>query len=331
VTKQRLSVVLCTYNGWSFLDDQLRSIGEQTRLPDELVVSDDASTDDTAELVHEFAARAPFPVRMHVNERNIGTRKNFEQAIGLAEGEVIALANQDDVWLPEKLERTETLLTRSSDIGLVFTDAMVVDDHLNPTGRSMFELIPFQPEARRKVREGSAFEVLLAGNVVQDPTSAFWARFRSRIFPLPKEWMHDHWIALVVSMSARLDFIEEPMMLYRQHGGSQLGAPAVRSRGLTRFRLEAETFRNRDRALYSHEIRALEVLRERLLDLGTDQSHRDPLSLVEDKLKHIEARSQMPASFLRRLGIVATELASGRYRRYSRGLLSAARDLLFRE
>ena len=92
------SVAMCTYNGARFLGAQLASVAAQARAPDELVVCDDRSTDETARVVEEFAAAAPFRVRLHVNERNLGTTRNFERAVSLCEGDLIALSDQDDVW-----------------------------------------------------------------------------------------------------------------------------------------------------------------------------------------------------------------------------------------
>ena len=103
----RFSVAMCTYNGARFVAEQLESVAAQTRPPSELVVCDDRSTDGTARLVEQFAARAPFPVRLFVNERNLGSTANFGRAVTLAEGDLVALCDQDDVWRPEKLEPTE--------------------------------------------------------------------------------------------------------------------------------------------------------------------------------------------------------------------------------
>src|SRR5882724_11959920 len=95
---QRISVAMCTYNGAGFLSEQLESIAAQTRLPDELVICDDRSTDESVEIVRNFARHTPFSVRLEMNEENLGSTKNFEKSIGLCQGEIIALADQDDVW-----------------------------------------------------------------------------------------------------------------------------------------------------------------------------------------------------------------------------------------
>src|SRR2546426_7664709 len=101
----RLSVVMCTYNGAKYLDDQLRSLEKHSRPPDEIIFLDDCSTDSTADIIAAFASRAPFEVHLYVNPQNLGTTKNFEAAIRRCTGDVVALADQDDFWLPHKLDR----------------------------------------------------------------------------------------------------------------------------------------------------------------------------------------------------------------------------------
>lgn len=115
-----LSVAMCTYNGEEYLWEQLLSIAEQTRLPDELIVCDDSSTDTTLQILNEFQKMAPFSVRIYCNEAKLGPSKNFEKAITLCSGDVIALSDQDDVWLPRKLERLEKLLEDHLEAGLRF-------------------------------------------------------------------------------------------------------------------------------------------------------------------------------------------------------------------
>src|SRR5713101_1538304 len=110
MNKMYLSVAMCTYYGARFLQEQLESIAAQTRLPDELVVCDDRSADGSVEIVRNFAKSAPFPVQLEINETNLGAIKNFEKAIGLCEGETIALADQDDIWKPQKLSRLSVAL-----------------------------------------------------------------------------------------------------------------------------------------------------------------------------------------------------------------------------
>ena len=96
---------MCTFNGAEFLPAQLESILAQTRPPDEIVVCDDASTDETTGILRSFAADS---VKLKFNQQNVGSVKNFEQAISLCTGDVIALSDQDDVWREDKLELIES-------------------------------------------------------------------------------------------------------------------------------------------------------------------------------------------------------------------------------
>src|SRR5712691_364539 len=159
----KISVAMCTYNGALHLREQIDSIAAQTRIPDELIVCDDNSTDETVRIVSRFATSASFPVRLCVNEQNVGSTRNFERAIRLCEGDVIALSDQDDVWLPEKLRRIEDSFLREPGVGLVFTDAEVVDEHLRPLGYHLWESVGFDNNHRRLVRTGRVLDVLLPG------------------------------------------------------------------------------------------------------------------------------------------------------------------------
>src|SRR5258708_997920 len=123
----RISVAMCTYNGVRFLPEQLESIAAQTRLPDELVVCDDRSTDESVEIIRQFAHRAPFAVRLEINANNRGVTKNFQKAIELCQGDVIALADQDDVWKAQKLQRIVEALEKSPQCILVFSDGECID------------------------------------------------------------------------------------------------------------------------------------------------------------------------------------------------------------
>src|SRR3712207_5958138 len=148
------SVAMCTYNGARFLGAQLASVAAQTRTPDELVVCDDRSTDETARVVRDFAKSAPFPVRLHVNEENLGSTRNFERAVSMCEGDLIALCDQDDVWLPQKLARLEEEFARDASALAVFSDAGVVDEEARPAGQGLWESVGVRPEELARISEG---------------------------------------------------------------------------------------------------------------------------------------------------------------------------------
>jgi glycosyltransferase involved in cell wall biosynthesis len=118
-----IGVALCTYNGERYVREQVRSIFAQTRLPDLLLACDDASHDGTVAALEELAAQAPFPVRIVRNSANLGFRRNFEEAISGCDADIIVLADQDDWWCPEKLEKIETAFERDPSAAAVFSDA----------------------------------------------------------------------------------------------------------------------------------------------------------------------------------------------------------------
>src|ERR1700751_2230018 len=103
--KLTISVALCAYNSSRYGEEQLESIASQSRLPDEVVICDDDSVDDTPSILERFRKEAPFDVRIHRNETNLGVTRNFEKAIALCSGDIIALSDCDDVWRGDKLER----------------------------------------------------------------------------------------------------------------------------------------------------------------------------------------------------------------------------------
>ena len=124
----QISVAMCTYNGADFLSAQLASIAEQTRVPDKVVICDDASTDKTRAVLESFARTSAIRVSLYFSDQNTGSVKNFERAIGLCTGDVIALSDQDDVWNGNKLERIEQSFRDNAAVGSVFSDAELVDD-----------------------------------------------------------------------------------------------------------------------------------------------------------------------------------------------------------
>jgi len=322
--KHRLSVALCTYNGARYLEEQLNSIAGQTCRPDELVVCDDHSADSTAEIIRAFQLKAPFPVHFTVNEENLGSTKNFDKAINLCRGDIIALSDQDDVWQPEKLKLIMAKFLDRPEVGAVFTDAEVVNEYLRPMGYRLWESKGFSPAEQKKVFRGRAFEVLLKHNVVTGATMAFRSDFRKFFSPVPASWVHDGWIALIIAAYADLVIVHEPLIKYRQHLNQQLGAV---KKG---FYKQAIMSRQTDAKTYiSHYDRYMSALERLLKNYNLYPCNREALSHLEEKLKHLKVRSNMPARKLLRLPAILKELVTLRYFRYSNGWKSAARDLLF--
>jgi glycosyltransferase involved in cell wall biosynthesis len=226
-TKLQIAVAMCTYNGEKYLREQLVSLAQQTRLPDELVICDDCSSDATPDIIEEFSRTAPFPVRFFRNSINLRSTKNFEQAIALCEGDFIALCDQDDIWLPEKLARELAIMESDPSLGGVFCDGELIDASSHPIGKRLWTNVFFTPREQGRFQSGCGVEVLLKRNVVTGATFMFRARLRPLFMPIPAIWVHDGWIAWMLLAHSKLTFIPEPLMQYRLHAGQQIGVEAV--------------------------------------------------------------------------------------------------------
>ena len=130
----KISIAMTSYNGSEHLHEQLTSFLDQDHLPDELIVCDDGSTDDTLEILKEFSLASPFDVRIFSNKQNLGFTKNFEQAISKCKGDIIFLSDQDDKWFPGKISSVINFFEQNTSISLIIHDAQIVDENLKYYG-----------------------------------------------------------------------------------------------------------------------------------------------------------------------------------------------------
>ncbi len=320
-TASGVSVAMCTYNGAAFVAEQLASIAAGDLLPDEVVVCDDCSTDQTPAIVQRFAAGAPFEVRLEVNRQNLGARENFAKAVGLCRGRWIALADQDDVWMPQKLRRLHAVLAGDPGVGLAFSDAVLVDAAGRDLGCRLWDAVRFTPGQRRRLRDGHALDVLLKHNVVTGATMAFAAAHRGLVLPVPPGWVHDGWFALLIAAVARCVAIDEPLVAYRQHAGQQIGAA---KRSLYQQYLRAKS---QERETFLGVAANYRAAWQRLASRGGPALDRGVLPAVKRKVGHFLAKARMRRTGWR-LPLIGRELLRRHYAKYSSGLRSLAQDLL---
>jgi glycosyltransferase involved in cell wall biosynthesis len=319
----KISIALCTYNGALFIEEQLQSLTHQTCLPDELVVCDDGSTDATLATVSAFAARAPFKVLYARNEQQLGITKNFERAIARCSGDVIFLCDQDDVWLPEKIQTLMQAFKLHDDVGLVFSDAVVTDAKLNRFDYTMWQTVEFTPKWQRQMNDGQGLSILVRRYVVTGATLAFRARLREQILPIPPGYFHDAWVAAVSAMGSRIVAIKTPLILYRQHGANAIGG--VRMNWFTRLRyalqLKPEWF--------DLEIERARHLRDKLRLAGGHAGNGRHFADLERRIVHLESRRAIfNLALMPRLSLIAREVCSLRYSIFSGGLKAALLDLI---
>ena len=297
----------------------------QTRTPDELVVCDDCSTDDTYAMLERFQRRAPFPVQIFQNEAVLGSTKNFEKAIGLCTGDIIATSDQDDVWLPEKLALCEAVFDIDPSVGLVFTNAEVVDEGLQAQGHLLWDAVQFGLMLQHQVRQGRFFEAALRQWLVTGATMMFRSEYRQFVLPIPEVWIHDGWIALIIGAMAPVHMVSRSTLKYRQHGAQQIGGRKLS------FRELYDKARELGPPYFRASLERFQTAQERLLTFSQNLSNPAFLRMVDRKVEHQRRRLAISeCNFRRKRATWAIEeLLRGGYRRYSPGFAHFIKDMIF--
>lgn len=311
------SIAMCTFNGGRFLPEQLESFLTQTTLPRELIISDDASTDDTLEIANRFARDAPFEVRVYQNPYRLGVSQNFELAVRLSRSEFVALSDQDDVWMHDKLQTLATVLTNDSGISLVFSDAEVANADLHVSATTLFERVGFTPLERQMMCRGRSLDVLLRHNVVTGATMAFRRSLIDRVLPIEPGWVHDAWIAAGAAAIGKVAFVELPLIHYRQHDKNVIGVGPPSWQKL-----------RQPRAVYRSTLANTAPGWDRLARTSLQLGRTDQAQALTQKADSLRRRASLPAQRYKRLPWIMQHLATGGYRRYARGWRSAIRDLV---
>jgi glycosyltransferase involved in cell wall biosynthesis len=211
-----VSIAIATYNGEKYLCEQLDSIKNQTYSDLEIIICDDGSTDTTWSILQNYA-HADSRIKIFRNERNLGLVKNFEKAISLCTGDFIALSDQDDIWLPEKIK---TLLYTIKSCDLIHSDASLIDEN-----NTVFEK-SFSSYSNKN--HSNDFLGYLFGNNVTGCTALFRRSLLEGHLPFPEEvHVHDWWIAILAAKNNGVTYLHQPLIHYRQHNNNQIGATSA--------------------------------------------------------------------------------------------------------
>lgn len=212
MTHPLISVVLIAYNGQKHLRQQIDSILEQTYKNIEVIVCDDHSTDDTPSILSEYRHYPNF--KIWINDSNLGFRKNFEQACQRTNGSFIAPADQDDIWLPDKLE---TLVSNIGDNILIYSNSRLMNENghlLDATLDQRYSI---------KFVDGHCPRSFYLGNCVAAHTMLFRREILTYIAPIPDALFHDQWVAFIAATFGGIKFLNLPLIHYRQHAQSITG------------------------------------------------------------------------------------------------------------
>lgn len=318
-------MVLCTYNGAAFLAQQLDSLLAQTRRPDSVVINDDGSTDDTLLLLRQFEHRARaigIAVDLRVNPDNLGYVVNFSQALARADGDIVFLCDQDDLWRADKIAVMAARFERQADLALLSTNARLVDATGADLGVTLFASLGIGARDLSVIHRGKGFaEVLLLRSMVTGATAAFRRQVVEQALPVGKGWVHDEWLAVQAAVRGRFDVLDECLIDYRQHAGNQIGV-ATRHRRLRE--VWRDLVRPRD-SLLRKEAERFAILEERLTVTGPI-TYGD-LALLKAKLQHLRLRAEL-GSLPRWRRFPKIWCGREGYRRFSTGWRSILRDLL---
>jgi glycosyltransferase involved in cell wall biosynthesis len=317
--QKKISVALCTYNGEPFLRQQLASIRQQRRLPDELVVCDDCSTDETLMIVREFAGTVSFPIEIVQNAETLGPAKNFEKAIRLCTGDLIALSDQDDIWYPNRLERSAQEFAEHPEAGLVFSDADVINGNSDLSGATLWQRLGFAGKQEGELLAGR-YVLLAKHRFVTGATVMFRASLRDRFLPIGKGWIHDEWIALMAAAFSDLRPIAQPLIRYRVHASQEVGF-----RNKLQQRAQGTSRAQRHWSRLVESVKDLKQICDALSATELDQS-RKVLPAYQEHLQFLSFRANLPAPRFARLSPILTRYSQ--YVEHASGLPSALKDLV---
>lgn len=206
--EMRISIAMTTYNGEKYILEQLESFITQTRQPDELVITDDCSSDRTMDILKEFKKNAPFDVKIFSNKVNLGYTQNFNKVLQLCSGDLIFLSDQDDVWFENKIEFMVNLSKRFSNKMVFMCDTEFTDAKLKPMN------ITKQFQIKSLGHNMSSF--------VTGCCIAVKRNFLDQILPIPKEFKgHDNWIVNIAD-KLNLRYVDSKVcQYYRRHGENE--------------------------------------------------------------------------------------------------------------
>lgn len=222
-----LSVALCTYNGETYIREQVESILSQTLPVNEIVVCDDGSTDNTLSIIESLRKGTNADIRIHRNETNLGVCANFQKAVNLCKGDIIFLSDQDDVWHNDKVEIIVNYFNHNRQKQVVFTDGQLIDG----SGKAIFngtlwKCFGVNDKCLKQIENGLGMEIFAFENRATGATMAIRRGFEyTSSFSkfCIDDILHDGALAMLALIDNRLGHIDKCLIDYRIHGNQECG------------------------------------------------------------------------------------------------------------
>ena len=270
---EKIDILLATYNGEKFVKEQIESILNQTYENFNLIISDDASTDNTLNILEEYEKKDT-RIKVFKKEKNKGLIDNFEFLLKNVTSDYFMFSDQDDIWKKDKIEKRINKLKEES-LGLVYTDLEIVDEKLNVIYPSYWKY----KQIYKKIIKYNNFEALYLNNFVTGCTILAKSKYIKDILPLPRNSkfvLHDYWTALIISAKDKISYVEEPTIQYRQHKNNRVGS--------SRKSDQLENFEDLRNLFIKVKIEHFEVFKENIEKIKTKEISK----YTNEALKYFE-------------------------------------------
>lgn len=244
----KISVALCTFNGQSYLKEQINSILNQIHPVDEIIICDDCSNDKTIEIIKDFKVKFPNLIQLFENEQSLGTIKNFEKAISLTKGDLIFLSDQDDIWFCNKVSEMVTFFIENPKCKLLFTNGDLIDQNNVNLSSTLWEKWGFNTSNKLSWgKSKNAFKDLFYNrNYITGATVCFHSSLIINLIPIqcPYGYWHDAFLGLHAAAQNGLMFLDKSLINYRIHEKQQVGITKTLSKGIIeKSNLEAISYK----------------------------------------------------------------------------------------
>ena len=320
-----ISVAMATYNGAPYIEAQITSILTQTVLPNEIVISDDGSSDNTIEIINTIATTSKVPIRLIQNTDVLGVTGNFMRAIRKCSGDYIALSDQDDVWLPTKLAVLQQHVLDMPSTQLVISNAHIVDESLTLLGMTLWDQLKFSKKAQIQFSENEQLGPLLRKNLSWGLTlfvskALIQDEHHDELIDL---WKFDGWLGIKASLTSNIKIEPQPLTYYRQHGSNDIGQPRLtyNLRNIISDSFNYEAFQN--------HLKRCECLLTYIQHMDGVLSAKNEV-ILHRYIKALKRRIMLPKNRWGRVLFVLKHFFSGDYHilSYSSPFLSALKDVL---
>ena len=323
----KVSIAMATYNGSQYLQEQLNSFVDQIYKPDELVITDDCSNDNTIQIIENFAQKSPFAVRLYQNKKNLGCAANFNKALSLSKGDFVFLSDQDDVWFPEKIATIIKIAEMHPEILLFINDAAITKAELQEVGFTKLDQIN---------SAGFKDNVFVMGCCV-----AVRRELLEFALPILKGYKaHDNWIVKFADGMGRKQIYNKVLQYYRRHDTNESLFIANQTKKVTRFisfksqiltLIKRNNLEGRNNFLQQEKI-FLDGVRNARHKCKTKYSNE--LRFLEKKIEEVifltekRVKIRKKSCFLRIFPVIKMWL-QGDYIKFA-GLKTAMRDIVFK-